>query len=142
MQHFIETSKLTHMSAIELALIAVNRSKEIDVAEIVAIVDDGCNLLAFVRMDGSRLLSIKSVQRKAMTAVNLSSATGYLEKGLALSLASASDGMVVNLKGGLPIYINGHLVGGIGIGSASGDIDEQIATYALNVWYSRFGIKK
>lgn len=142
MQHLIETIKLTHMSAVELALIAVNRSKEIDVAEIVAIVDDGCNLLAFVRMDGSRVLSIKSVQRKAMTAVNICRATGYLENDLALSLASASDGTVVNLKGGLPIYVDGHLVGGIGVGSASGDIDEQIANYALNVWYSRFGINK
>ena len=52
--------------------------------------------MAFIRMDGARILSIKSVQRKAMTAAT----TGGLDPSVETKLALATDCDMVNLKGG------------------------------------------
>jgi uncharacterized protein GlcG (DUF336 family) len=38
---------------------------------------------------------------------------------------------MVNLKGGLPIMSEGHVIGGIGVGSGTGDQDLQVASAAL-----------
>ena len=37
----------------------------------------------------------------------------------------------VNLPGGLPIIVGGHVVGGIGVGSGTGEEDRQVADAAL-----------
>jgi uncharacterized protein GlcG (DUF336 family) len=48
-----------------------------------------------------------------------------------LKLAIATQGKRVNLPGGLPIIIDGHVVGGIGIGSGTGEQDRDVAKAAL-----------
>jgi uncharacterized protein GlcG (DUF336 family) len=48
---------------------AVAKAREIGVSENVAILDDGGNLKAFSRMDGSPILSIEIAQNKAYTAL-------------------------------------------------------------------------
>ena len=42
---------------------------------------------------------------------------------------------MVNIKGGLPIMTEGQVIGGIGVGSGTGDQDLEVANAAL----SRFG---
>ena len=49
------------------------------------------------------------------------------------NLAFATGGKVTNLKGGLPIRIEGQLVGGIGVGSGTGDQDVEVATGAIAI---------
>jgi glc operon protein GlcG len=46
-------------------------------------------------------------------------------------LAHATDGEMVNLKGGLPIIVNGETIGGIGVGSGTGEQDREVANAAL-----------
>jgi len=101
------------------------------VPQCIAIVDEGCNLLAFIRMDGARVLSIRSSQRKAMTAATTGKPTGGLDPAIEMKLAVVTDGDMVNLKGGLPIMSEGHVIGGIGVGSGTGDQDLQVASAAL-----------
>lgn len=62
-------------------------------------------LLAFVRMDGARFLSIRTAQRKAVTAADRRSATGGLEAGHDLRLGLVTEGRLTNLRGGLPIVV-------------------------------------
>lgn len=49
---------------------AIEHATKMSVPQCIAIVDEGCNLVAFFRMAGSHVLSIQSAQLKAMTAVS------------------------------------------------------------------------
>ena len=62
-----------HMISSELAqkmvAEAVAKARKIGITENVAILDDGGNLKAFIRMDGAPILSIEIAQNKAYTAL-------------------------------------------------------------------------
>lgn len=124
--------KLTHQGALVLLNAAVAHAEKMGVPQCIAIVDEGCNLMAFVRMDGARVLSIKSSQRKAMTAATTGKPTGSLDPLVEMKLAVVTDGYMVNLKGGVPIIVDGQTIGGIGVGSGTGEQDLEVAKAALN----------
>jgi glc operon protein GlcG len=123
--------RLTHAGALALLHAAMKKAEDMKQPQCIAIVDDGCNLLAFVRMDGARVLSVESATRKAMTAASLRVPTGGLEGELGVRLGLATGGKVVNLKGGLPIIVDGKVIGGIGVGSGTGEQDREVANAAL-----------
>jgi uncharacterized protein GlcG (DUF336 family) len=110
---------------------AIAHATAMGVPQCIAIADEGCNLVAFTRMDGARVLSIRSSQRKAMTAAATGKPTGGLDPSVDLKLAVVTDGDMVNLKGGVPIIVDGHVVGGIGVGSGTGEQDLEVANAAL-----------
>ena len=123
--------KLTHEGALKLLNAAVKKAEDMDQPQCIAVVDDGGHMLAFVRMDGAKVLSIDSSTRKAMTAASSRVPTSGISKENELKLAHATSGKVTNLKGGLPIVIDGHVVGGIGVGSGTGEQDLEVANVAL-----------
>ena len=88
----------------------------------VAVVDDGGHLLAFARMDGARPASASTALAKAVSAATFRQESGPLPpKGepdvlLSLALQNASGGKVTPLKGGVPIVIDGQVVGAVGVG--------------------------
>lgn len=101
-----------------------------------AVVDDGGHLLAFARMDGARPASAQTALTKATTAATFRQETGPLPlKGepdvlLNLSLqnaASASGGKITTLKGGVPVIIDGQVIGAVGVGGGSGEQDAEVA---------------
>jgi glc operon protein GlcG len=118
---------LTHAGALSVLHGAVTKAEEMQVPQCIAVVDAGGNLLAFVRMDGAKVLSQHTATRKAVTAATTRAATGNAPEEHALKLALASGLRVTNLKGGLPIVVDGHVVGGIGVGSGTGDEDVAVA---------------
>lgn len=122
--------KLTDKGARLLLEAAIEHATKMGVPQCIAIVDEGCNLVAFFRMAGSRVLSIQSAQRKAMTAASTGKPTGSLDPAIDLKLAIATDGDMINLKGGLPVIVDGQIIGGIGVGSGTGDQDLEVATVA------------
>ena len=126
--------KLTEAGARLLLDAAVAHARKMGVPQCIAVVDEGCNLMTFVRMDGSRLMSIRSSQRKAMTAANSGRPTGSLAADMEMKLALATDGDMVNLKGGLPIIVDGQVIGGIGVGSGTGEQDLEVANEALKAF--------
>lgn len=124
--------KLTHAGALKIVAAAEAAAEAMGVPQCIAVVDEGCNLLAFLRMDGARVLSIDSSTRKAMTAATTGRPTGGItppEKGLLL--AEATAGRMTNLPGGLPLIARGHVVGGIGIGSGTSEQDLEVAQVAV-----------
>ena len=123
--------RLTHEGAGLLLEAAVAHASKMGVPQCIAIVDEGCNLVAFMRMDGARVLSIRSAQRKAMTAATTGKPTGTIDPAIEVKLAVATDGDMINLKGGLPIVVDGQVIGGIGVGSGHGDQDFEVANAAL-----------
>ena len=113
--------------ALAIVEAAIAKAMEIQAPQCIAVVDAGGNLLAFVRMDGAKVLSQHTAVQKAVTAATTRAATGNAPDDHALKLALASGGRVTNLKGGLPIEVDGHVVGGIGVGSGTGDQDVAVA---------------
>jgi len=121
------TKTLTHAGALAVLQGAVAKATAMGVPQCIAVVDPGGNLLAFVRMDGAKVLSQISATQKAVTAASSRAATGGAAEDLALKLALATDGRVTNLKGGLPIVVDGQCVGAIGVGSGTGEQDVAVA---------------
>ncbi len=127
MSDIIRHLRLSHEGALKILRAAMDKAAEMKVPQCIAVVDDGGNLLAFVRMDGAKLLSIDSSVRKALTAVSGRAPTGGVNADVEMKLAHATSGKLVNLKGGLPIIEDGVVVGGIGVGSGTGEEDLEVA---------------
>jgi len=123
--------KLTHAGALQLIAAGIAKATTMGQPQCIAVVDDGCNLLAFLRMDGAKILSEKSSIHKAMTAASSRAPTGEAHVEVEIKLALATGGVVSNLKGGLPIIVDGHVIGGIGVGSGTGEQDRVVADAAL-----------
>lgn len=131
MAYTVPGLKLTCDGAMKILEAAIRKSREIGVPQCISVVDTGGHLLAFARMDGAFVQSIDSSLAKAMTAASYSEPTGNIEAGIDLKLAIVTAGKRVNLPGGLPIIVDGHTVGGIGVGSGTGAQDLEVAKAAL-----------
>jgi glc operon protein GlcG len=129
--------KLTRSGALQVVHAAVEAASAMSVPQCIAVVDEGCNLLAFVRMDGGRVLSIESATRKAMTAAATGRPSAMLPDDRAPALAAATDGRMTNLKGGLPLLVEGQVVGGVGVGSGTGEQDLAVAEAAVAAFLER-----
>jgi glc operon protein GlcG len=117
----------------------------------IAVVDDGGHLMAFARMDGARPASGYTAITKAVTAATFRQETGPLppkgEPDLLLNLslqnaAAASGGKLTTLKGGVPVVIDGQIVGAVGVGGASGEQDAEVAKAGIQELVDKLGEKK
>jgi uncharacterized protein GlcG (DUF336 family) len=95
----------------------------------IAVVDDGGHLVLFQRMDGAKLVAIDIAVRKARTAVFFQGETKGLEeevtKGGRTALLPIADFMP--LEGGIPLTVDGAVVGAIGVSGVTGEQDAQCA---------------
>ncbi len=123
--------KLTQEGARKLLDAAIAKAEENNTPMCIAVVDDGGNLLAFVRMDGAKIHSIDTSIAKARTAVSTRVQTGGMPYELSTKLAMASGGRYTNLNAGLPIVVDGHVIGGIGAGSGTGAEDLEVTKAAV-----------
>lgn len=123
--------KLTHEGALKALAGAVAKAEALGVPQNITIVDDGGNLLAFVRMDGAKMLSRETSLSKAITAASHRQPTSGLNPSDEIKLAIAGGGRLTNLEGGLPIVIAGQCVGAVGVGSGTGAQDVEVARAAL-----------
>lgn len=118
-----QTPVLTHTAALVVLQGAIAKAESINVPQSIAVVDISGNLLAFVRMDGAKFLSQMSSTHKAITAASSQAKTGDVPAETATKLALTMNGQFSNLPGGLPIEIDGQVVGAIGTGSGTNDED-------------------
>jgi glc operon protein GlcG len=127
----VASLKLTSDGAMRLLQAAIAKAKEMKVPQCISVVDTGGHLLAFCRMDGAFALSVDTSLMKAMTAASYGIPTGGIEAGIDIKLAIATQGKRINLPGGLPVIVDGHVIGAIGVGSGTGEQDRQVANAAL-----------
>lgn len=106
---------------------AIKKAEQMGVPQCVAIVDKGGNLLVFERMQGAKILSQFSAIQKAVTAVSSQTSTGQLPSDLALGIALATGNRFAAIAGGLPVEVNGAVIGAIGVGSGSDEEDTEVA---------------
>ncbi len=97
-----------------------------------AIVEPSGTLVAFARMDDVQYGSIGVAQAKARSAALYRTATSVSEERLAGGRTAllALDGMVP-VAGGVPIVVDGRVIGAIGVSGASSAQDDEIARAAI-----------
>src|SRR5262244_3518439 len=106
---------------------------------VIAIVDDGGNLMALERLDGTFAAGANISIGKARTSVLFKRPTRVFEElvnsnGKGRTVMTALNDFTP-LIGGIPIVVDGQIVGGIGVsGAASADQDEQLAIAGANAF--------
>ncbi len=113
---------------------ALGAAEAQQVAVAVAVVDALGQLKAFAAMDGVPLLALEACQRKAHTAL-----LGLPSQALGEALSSNPPALFsmaafptqTLLPGGFPLFVDGALVGAIGVGGATIEQDVSCAQAAL-----------
>jgi uncharacterized protein GlcG (DUF336 family) len=114
---------------------ACARAAALGVQVSVAVVDDGGNLKAFIRMDGAEIAGPSLAVDKAYTAVANRIETHELARqaapgGPLFGLHANAGGRFVIFGGGVPVVVGGIVVGGIGVSGAAVEQDVDCATTA------------
>ena len=96
---------------------------------VIAVVDDGGNLVALERLDGTFTAGANISVGKAKTAVMFKRPTKFFEeviKNGRTAMVALPD--FTPLQGGIPIEYEGQIIGGVGVsGAASAQQDEELA---------------
>ena len=124
---------LTLDVAKQIAAAAEAEAKKNSWNVVIAIFDEGGNLIYLQRMDETQIGSIEVAQRKALSAIKFKRPTKAFEEALVggrqaiLSLPGA-----VPVEGGLPITHEGRVIGAIGVSGVTSQQDGQIAKAGLD----------
>jgi glc operon protein GlcG len=125
--------KLTLEGARAVLAAAQRRANDISVPMDVAVVDDGGHLIVFERMDGAKPSSIAISLVKAQAAAMRRAATGPAMAGdqvnvpLALGLAIANPAHQTPIRGGVPLVVDGQVIGAVGASAGTEDQDLDVA---------------
>jgi uncharacterized protein GlcG (DUF336 family) len=126
-----KTRRLTHRGVMQMLEAGGDKAEEIDQPQCIVIVDPSGEVLGEIRMTGSKFLSRRSALAKALTSASHGIPSDQIPEHVRPAIAAATDGGVTGLPGGLPIRIDGALLGGIGVGSGTPDKDLAVAHAAL-----------
>jgi glc operon protein GlcG len=96
----------------------------------IAVVDPAGDLLAFQRMDGVRPASADLAIEKARTAARLQRPTAEIEDNINRGRTAFVTAGIAALRGGVPIRVNGEVVGAVGVAGLSMENDIGIANTA------------
>ncbi len=123
---------------------AAAKSQAMGIKENIAVVDDGGHLIAFERMEGARPASVYTALTKATTAATMRQPSGPFPPGttkpdplLNISLqnaAAASGGKITTLYGGVPVVVDGQVIGAVGVGGGTGEQDAQVARAGIQAF--------
>ena len=121
---------------------AEEKSRAIEVPMCIAVADESGNLVAFTRMDGAKISSISIAIDKAFTGAAARKGTHEYNQ-LAVpgkptfGIHVTNQGRFSIIGGGLPILIDGDVVGGVGISAGTAEQDQVVAQGAVDYFFSR-----
>lgn len=131
---YIKDAKtLTLSGGLAVLNAAIAEAERIGQPMCISVVDTGGNLLAFGRMDGSKALSEISTRNKAITAALSDEPTGGAHADVELQVTLAQESKWTNLIGGLPIRVDGFVLGAVAAGSGTGTQDLAVARAGAGV---------
>ena len=127
------TKYLTLEDAKKAAAAAEAEAKKNNWNVAIAIVDAGASLILFEKIDDTQLGSVNIAIGKAKTALNFKRPTKALEDVVAggRQVFLALEG-ITPLQGGLPVVIDGKVIGAVGVSGVMSSQDEQVAQAAIN----------
>ena len=107
---------------------------------VIAVVDDGGHTMLLARLDGAQWSSIETAVEKARAAVAWKRPSRLLEESVnngRTAFLSISQGMAL-LQGGVPIEVDGAVVGAVGVSGVRAADDEVIALAGINALKAAF----
>ncbi len=110
---------------------AVAKARSADAGGAIAVVDDGGNLIAFERLDGTFPAGAPVSIGKARTAAMFKKPTRVFEEAIKngrTALVGVSE--MTPLQGGVPIMFDGEVVGGIGVSGAHSQAEDELIAMA------------
>jgi uncharacterized protein GlcG (DUF336 family) len=126
------TALITHEVAMVALQAGIQKAKELDQRSSLSIVDVGGHLVAFARVEDAAFGTIEIANNKAYTAAALRKSSdtwmslsqpGQELYGIERSCARP----FVVFGGGLPVTVNGNVVGGVGVSGGPEEADVAIA---------------
>ena len=130
----LPSRKYLNVAAIKTMVAASEaKAKELNVGVTICIVDESGNLLLLEKGDGASLNTLQFAQRKARDAAAYGSPSR--EAAEAVKKGNVEDMAFPDFfpnQGGLPIRVDGQVLGGIAASGAKSEIDEQIAQAGLD----------
>ena len=101
----------------------------------IAVVDAGGTVVAQSRMDGASLSSVALAYNKAYTSLSCRLATSEITKiaqpgGDFYGIANGLSGRAIIFPGGVPIRIDGEVIGAVGASGGNGAQDDEVARAA------------
>lgn len=134
-----EKKVLTLAAAKEMATAAEAEATRNGWNLVIVILDDGGNLLYLQRMDGVQLASLQVAQAKARTALIYRRSTKEFVDRLATGNTPLAMPEVMPLEGGLPIVVDGQVIGSIAASGATGAQDAQASQKGIDALMARLG---
>ncbi|MSQ72776.1 MAG: heme-binding protein [Betaproteobacteria bacterium] len=124
---------------------AVIKSKEIGVPQCIAVCDESGHLIRFDRMDGGKVSSISIAVDKAFTGAVARRGTHVYNQLCVpgqptFGIHITNGGHFSVIGGGLPVTVDGQIVGGIGISSGTAEQDQIIAEAAVAYFHATSGL--
>ncbi|MGE5615894.1 MAG: GlcG/HbpS family heme-binding protein [Bacillota bacterium] len=101
---------------------------------VIAVVDDAGHPVLVARLDGAQWSSIQTAVQKARAATAWKRPTRLLEESInggRAAFATISQGMAL-LQGGVPIDVDGIVLGAVGVSGVKASDDEIVATAGVN----------
>ncbi len=130
----LPSKKFLNLSAIKTMVAAAEaEAKQRNVQVTICIVDESGNLLFFQKADKSGPSTVMFAQKKAKHAAiygRASRVSAERLKGGDVSVLAMPDAFPN--QGGVPIQVDGHVIGGIGCSGAASEVDEAIAQAAVD----------
>jgi uncharacterized protein GlcG (DUF336 family) len=116
------------------AMIAAARAsaEKMGVPTCIAVTDESGALIAFERMDGAKTIGVTIAVDKAFTAAGTRKATHELSAAVqpgapAYGLITSHGGRLIVLPGGVPVVVDGVVIGAIGVSTGTPDQDLEVA---------------
>lgn len=127
-----QTSALSLAQAKEIQAKAEAVIASHNIGGVVVIVDAAGHLITSDRLDGASLANVELAPKKAFTAVAFGAPTqSWADKLAQGNTAILGNPEIVPLPGGVPIVIDGKVVGAIGVSTPQGPIDAEAANAAV-----------
>lgn len=130
----LDKKVLTLAAARKIVAAAEAEATKRGLGVVIVVVDDSGTIIELTRMDAAQVASVNVGIGKARTAAIYRRPSREFEEQIrngrvaALALADATP-----LQGGVPVLINGRVVGAVGVSGDSPQVDEEIALAGAKV---------
>jgi glc operon protein GlcG len=132
------TQTIDYSEAKQIIDLIVNKALQMQKAAVIAVADSHGELIAFARMDGAPVSSIRIAANKAWTAArerkptkDIGEKVRHPEKGH--DIAYYGDPKFVGWGGGLPVWKNGQVVGAVAVSGLSSSEDITLASLGMEL---------
>jgi uncharacterized protein GlcG (DUF336 family) len=125
---------------------AAAKAREINIPMCIAVTDESGHLIKFDRMDGGKVSSIPIAVDKAFTGAVARKGTHVYNELCqpgkpTFGIHVTNGGHFSIIGGGLPVTVDGQIIGGVGISSGTAAEDLVCAEAAVQYFYEKTGFK-